>query len=88
MFGKEFRVLKKLPLIFNRVSDSYDEFFVAYEEDGLLEYYIFDDRFGQPSMANTHSGDYANKLRKRSSNILENLVKDGYIEIIKTTEEV
>lgn len=83
MFGKEFKVLKELPKIFVKVGDNYPEFFLAYEEDGLLEYCIIDDNFGQPSPANTHEGDYAKKLRIRSSNILENLVKDGYIEPVK-----
>ena len=83
MFGKEFKVLKKLPTIYKKVGDNYPEYFYAYEKDGLLEYYIDDDKFGQPSLANYHDGEYAKKLRKRSSNILEDLMKEGYIELIK-----
>ena len=41
-----------------------------------------DENFGQPSPANTHDGKYARKLRNRSSKILENLLNEGYIEII------
>ena len=83
MFGKEFKVLKELPRIFKKVGDNYPEYFLAYEENGLLEYCILDDNFGQPSPANYHDGDYAKKLRKRSSNILADLMKEGYIELIK-----
>ena len=84
MFGKEFKVLKELPTIFKKVGDKYPEYFWAYEENGLLEYCIIDDNFGQPSPANTHEGYYAKKLRSRSSNILENLVKEGYIEEVNS----
>lgn len=82
MFGKEFKVLKELPLIFKKVGDNYPEYFWAYEKEGLLEYYIIDDNFGQPSLANTHNGEYAKKLRNRSSEILQNLIKDNYIKVI------
>ena len=84
MFGKEFKVLKELPRIYKKVGDGYSEYFLAYEKNGLLEYCILDDDFGQPSPANTHKGDYAKKLRSRSSDILENLVKEGYIEEVNS----
>ena len=83
MFGKEFKVSKELPGIFKKVGDNYPEYFHAYKRNGLLEYCILDDNFGQPSPANYHDGEYAKKLRKRSSNILEDLIKEGYIELIK-----
>lgn len=83
MFGKEFKVLKELPTIFKRVGDDYPECFWAYEENGKLEYYIIDNNFGQHSPANYHDGVYAKKLRNRSSEILKNLVDEGYIEEIK-----
>ena len=83
MFGKEFKVLKELPGIFKKVGDNYPEYFHAYKRNELLEYCIIDDNFGQPSPANYHDGEYAKKLRKRSSNILEDLMKEGYIELIK-----
>lgn len=82
MFGNEFKVLKELPKIFERIGDDYPEYFWAYEENGLLEYCIIDDKFGQPSPANYHDGEYAKKLRKRSGNILESLIKEGYVELI------
>ena len=83
MFGKKFKVLKRLPTIYKKVGDKYPEYFWAYEENGLLEYCILDDNFCQPSPANTHSGEYAKKLRSRSSRILEELTEEGYIEEIK-----
>ena len=84
MFGKEFKVLKEVKLIFKIVGDDYTECFCAYgEENGMLKYCIIDDNFCQPSPANYHDGEYAKKLRKRSSNILADLMKEGYIELIK-----
>ena len=83
MFGKEFKVLKELPAIYKKVGDNYPEYFWAYEENGELDYCILDDNFGQSSLANTHDGEYAKKLRKRSSDILEELYKEGYIELIE-----
>ena len=83
MFGKEFKVLKYLPPIYEKVGDKYPECFHAHGRNGLLEYCIIDDNFLQPSPANTHDGEYAKKLRKRSSDILKRLVDDGYIELIE-----
>ena len=80
MFGKEFKVLKKLPGIFHKVGDNYPEYFWAYEKNGELEYCIMDDMFCQPSPANTHNGEYAKKLRERSNKILKELLEEGYIE--------
>ena len=74
MFGKEFK----------KVGDNYPEYFWAYEKNGELDYCIMDDNFGQPSPANTHKGEYAKKLRDRSSKILEGLIKEGYIELVKS----
>ena len=82
MFGRRFKVLKDLPLIFIKVSDVYPEYFYAYEEDDELEYCIFDDNFGHPSPANYHDGEYSKGLRDKSSNILKDLIKDGYIQLI------
>ena len=82
MFGRRFKVLKELPSIFVKVGDEYPEYFYAYDENGELEYYIIDNNFGQPPPANTHDGEYARMLRYRSSNILKDLVKNGYIETI------
>lgn len=83
MFGKEFKVLKELPVIYKKVGDNYPEYFWAHEKNGELDYCILDDNFCQPSLANTHDGEYAKKLRKRSSDILEELYKEGYIELIE-----
>ena len=81
MFGKEFKVLKELPSIYKKVGDNYPEYFWAIEEKGMLEYCIIDDNFCQPSPANDNNGDYAKKLRKRSSKILSDLIEEGYIEL-------
>ena len=83
MFGKEFKVLKDFSPIYEKVGDKYPECFYVHEKSGNIEYCIIDDNFGQPSPANTHDGEYAKKLRKRSSDILKRLVDDGYIELIK-----
>ena len=84
MFGKEFKVLKELPRIFEKVGYNYPEYFWARDKDGLLRYYIIDDNFGYPSLANTDNGDYAKKLRRRSSDILQKLLNEGYIELINS----
>ena len=57
---------------------------MAYEENGELDYCIMDDNFGQPSPANTHNGECTQRLRDRSSKILEGLIKEGYIELVKS----
>lgn len=80
MFGKRFKVLKDMPNIYKKVGDNYPECFWAYSEGGMLKYEIIDDNFGQPSPANYHDGEYAKKLRKRCSEILECLIEEGYIE--------
>jgi hypothetical protein len=84
MFGNEFKVLKNMPKTYIKVGDDYPEYFIAYEKEGKLKYYIIDDNFGYPSLANTHDGNYAVKLRSRSSKILEDLIKEGYIELIES----
>ena len=87
MFGKEFKVLKELPRIYERVGDNYPEYFWAYEKNGELEYCIIDDNFCQPSPANFTNTKYAKKLRDRSSKILKNLIDKKYIEIINNKGE-
>ena len=83
LFGKDFKVLKELPKIFKRVSEDYPEYFWAYEEDGMLEYCIIDDNFGQPSPANYHRNKYAEDLRYKCHLILEELLNKEYIEIFE-----
>ena len=48
VFGKEFKILKELPKgrIYMKIGGSlseYEEYFLAYEENGMLEYKIIDD---------------------------------------------
>ena len=83
MFGKEFKVLKELPKIFIKIGEDYPEYFYAKERAGRLKYHIVDGNFGYRSLANVHEGEYAKKLRSRSSKILEDLIKEGYIELVK-----
>lgn len=80
MFGKEFKVLKELPRIFEHIGDSYPEYFRAYEEDGKLNYYILDDNFGMPSPANYCDTQYAKDLRKKCDMYLIALVEHGYVQ--------
>lgn len=82
MFGKKFKVTKEFNPIYEKVGDNYPEYFWAYEEDGVLEYYIMDDMFGMPSPANSNDSTYSIKLRDRSSKILDRLMKEGYIKIV------
>lgn len=84
MFGKKFKVLKDIPNIYEKVGDNYPEYLWVYSERGMLKYEIIDDSFGQPSPANYHNGEYAKKLRKRSSDILQKLINEGYIELINS----
>ena len=84
MFGKKFKVLKDMPNKYEKVGDNYPEYLWVYSERGMLKYEIIDDNFGQPSPANYHNGEYAKKLRKRSSDILQKLINEGYIELINS----
>ena len=84
MFGKKFKVLKDMPNIYEKVGDNYPEYLWVYSERGMLKYEIIDDNFGRPSPANYHNGEYAKKLRKRSSDILQKLINEGYIELLNS----
>lgn len=88
MFGKKFKVLKELPKkrIYMKIGgmdiSSYPEYFLAYEENGMLEYKIIDDNFGMPSMANTSNTHFAKNLRRLCSGYLKELIALGYIELL------
>lgn len=88
MFGKRFRVLKELPKgriymkIGYSIPNDFPEYFLAYEENGILEYKIIDDNFGMPSIANTSDSHYARNLRRLCNGYLKELIKLGYIELI------
>lgn len=83
LFGKNFEVLKELPMVFRLIGDSYPEYFMAFEKNGQLHYCIFDDRFGKPSPANDADSPYAVKMRTRSEEILRELEREGYIKEIR-----
>lgn len=79
LFGKEFKVIKDFDPIFRRLGD-YEEFY-AYNKDGELEYEILDPSFGQPSPANWDNSSYAKLMRSIASDLLQNMIDGGIIEI-------
>ena len=82
MFGKDFKVLQ-IPMIDVYEPISKYEVFYAYEKDGMLEYEIIDDLFGQPSPANWDESDYAQLMRVEASDLLEEMMKKGIIELLE-----
>ena len=60
----------------------HEEYFYAYEENGMLEYKIIDDNSGMPSIANTSDSHFAKNLRRLCSGYLKELVMLGYIELV------
>ena len=87
MFGKKFKVIKRLPFgkIYMKIggnASTYSEYFFAYESEGMLEYKIIDNDFGMPSLANTDDGSFAKHLRKLCSGYLEELIMLGFIELV------
>lgn len=89
-YGAMFRVLKPIKFIYKYIGEGQyaDEFFMAQEKDGILDYCILSDRFGQPSPANSLKckTPYAIKMRHRACLILVELLNEGAIEPIE--EEV
>ena len=53
-YGTKFKVLKPMYFMYEKIGEGKyaDEFFMAREEDGMLDYCIMSDRFGQPCPAN------------------------------------
>lgn len=87
VFGKEFKVLKELPKgrIYMKIGgglSEHEEYFYAYEENGMLEYKIIDDNSDMPSIANTSDSHFAKNLRRLCSGYLKELVMLGYIELV------
>ena len=80
IFGKEFRVIKEFNSIFRKIGD-FEEFY-AYEKDGKLEYGILDPAFGQPSPANWHESSYAKLMRSIASDLLQEMIETGKIELL------
>ena len=81
MFGKEFEVLEEFPIIYQPIG-KYEIFYVVIK-NGILEYEIIDGVFGQPSPANWDTSDYAELMRKKSSNILQKLVDEGKLKLLE-----
>ena len=86
-FGTSFRVLKPMYFMYEKIGEGKyaDEFFMAREKDGMLDYCIMSDRFGQPSPANLLSckTPYALKMRQKALEILVDLLNEGFIEPIE-----
>lgn len=80
MFGKEFKVLQ-LPMVVVYQPIGKYEIFYAHEKNGMLEYEILDDLFGQPSPANWDDSPYAKLMRSIASDELQKLIDNGIIEI-------
>ena len=81
-FGTSFRVLKEMAFVYEKIGEGKyaPECFMAYNDNGLLEYCIMDDRTGQPSPANTVVSPYAIKMRTKALEILVDLLNEGFIE--------
>ena len=87
-YGAMFRVLKDMDFIYKRIGEGQygDECFMAkVGEDGMLDYCIISDRFGQPTPANSLKckTPYALKMRRKACEILVELLNDGIIEPIE-----
>lgn len=86
-YGEMFRVLKPVKFIYKKIGEGQyaDEFFMAQEEDGILDYCIISDRFGQPSPADSLKckTPYAIKMRHKACEILVDLLNEGFIEPIE-----
>lgn len=79
LYGKEFKVIKEFDSKFIRIGTS--EEFYAFEKNGNLEYGILDRLFGQPSAANWVDNPYSESIRKQASDILQEMIDKGYIEV-------
>lgn len=84
MFGKDFKILKEIPreFCYKKIGIDYPEHLYLKDDNGELDYCIMDDNFGQPSPANHSSSDYAQLMRHKSSEILQTLIDNEYIEVI------
>lgn len=86
-YGVEFKVLKPMYFMYEKIGEGKyaDEYFMAREKDGMLDYCIISDRFGQPSPANSLrcKTPYAIKMRRKACEILVDLLNEGFIEPIE-----
>ena len=83
-YGAEFKVVKPMRFMYKSIGEGRyaDEFFMAQEKDGILDYCIMSDRFGQPSPADSLKckTPYAIKMRTKACEILVDLLNEGIIE--------
>lgn len=86
-YGAAFKVVKEMKFIYKMIGEGQyaSECFMAKEKDGMLDYCIMDDRFGQPSPADSLKckTPYAIKMRHKACEILVDLLNDGIIEPIE-----
>ena len=82
MFGKDFKVLQ-IPMVDVYKAISKYEAFYAYEKNGMLEYEIIDDLFGQPSPANWDDSGYAHLMRAEASEILQKMIEANVIKLME-----
>ena len=82
MFGKQFKVLVENMAVVYRPIGKF-EIFYAHEKDGMLEYEIIDNAFGQPSPANWDTSSYAQMMRSIVEDYLQNMIDENIIELLE-----
>ena len=86
-YGTKFRIIKPIHFMYEKIGEGKyaDEFFMAKDDNGMLDYCIMSDSFGQPSPANSLrcKTPYAIKMRHRACEILVDLLNEGFIEPIE-----
>ena len=83
-YGTKFRIIKPMYFMYEKIGEGKyaDEYFMVREKDGMLDYCIMSDEFGQPSPANSLrcKTPYAIKMRHKACEILVDLLNEGFIE--------
>lgn len=79
-FGERFKILKPLNKHFYKIGTQESLYLIDMDDE--LEYCIIDDVFGQTSVANYDTSEYAQEMRYKSDTILSELIIKGFIEII------
>ena len=83
-YGTKFRIIKPMYPMYEKIGEGKyaDEFFMAKDDNGMLDYCIISDRFGQPCPANSLrcKTPYAIKMRQKACEILIDLLNNGFIE--------
>ena len=86
-YDTKFRIIKPIHFMYEKIGEGKyaDEFFMAKDDNGMLDYCIMSDSFGQPSPANSLrcKTPYAIKIRHKACEILVDLLNEGFIEPIE-----